>query len=247
MTRIWAHRGASRYAPENTLPAFARALELGAEGVEFDVQLTADGTPVVIHDETLDRTTDATGRVVAHTLDQLRRVEAADGMRGFGGVRVPTLAEALELLVPAGVEINIELKNSVEPYPGLEEQVLAAVASYDIAERVVLSSFNHYSLKRLQALGATSQLCVLYSDPLYKPWRYAARLGVGAIHPPARFVLGRGFVRRARAAGIAVRPWVVNGERKLARMVTWGVDAVFTDVPDVALRVREAHSPILSA
>ncbi|MCA0297309.1 MAG: glycerophosphodiester phosphodiesterase [Actinobacteria bacterium] len=242
MTRIWAHRGASAYAPENTLPAFARALELGAEGVEFDVQLTADGVPVVIHDETLERTTDGTGRVADHTLDQLRRVVAAAGKPGFGDVRVPTLTEVLDVVVPAGVDINIELKNSVEPYPGLEEQVLAAVRTYRIADRVVLSSFNHYSLRRLRALGATPQLAVLYSDLLYKPWRYASRLGMGAIHPPARFVLGHGFVRKARAAGVAVRPWVVNGERKLARMFRWEADAVFTDVPDVALRVRDASA-----
>lgn len=239
MTQIWGHRGARREAPENTVPAFRRALEIGVDGVEFDVQLTADGAMVVIHDETVDRTTDGHGPVVGFTLAQLRRLEATDGMDGFAGVGIPTLAEVLDVVAPAGVAINIELKNSVEAYHGLEERVLAAVEAYGIADRVVLSTFNHYSLKRLQELGAPSELGMLYTDPLYKPWRYAARLGVGAIHPPARFVMGRGYVRRAHAAGLAVRPWVVNGERKLARMIGWGVDAVFTDVPRLALEVRE--------
>lgn len=240
MTQIWAHRGACREAPENTVPAFERALQLGVDGVELDVQLTADGVPVVIHDETVERTTDGTGPVAGFTLSQLRRLDAADGMRGFAGVGVPTLADVLAVVAPARVTINIELKNSTEPYPGLEEAVLAEVEAFGIAERVVLSSFNHYSLKKLQHLRATVELGMLYTDPLYHPWRYAAKLGVAAIHPPARFMLGRRFVRRAHDSGLAVRPWVVNGERRLLRMFEWGVDAVFTDVPERALRLRDA-------
>jgi glycerophosphoryl diester phosphodiesterase len=241
MTQIWAHRGARAEAPENTLPAFELALAQGADGVEFDVQLTADGNVVVIHDETVGRTTDGTGPVVGFTLAELQGLDAAAGFPGYAGVQIPTLADTLALLAPTGLTLNIELKNSEEDYPGLEEKVLAAVAAHRIADRVVLSSFNHYSLKKLQGLGAASQLGMLYTDPLYKPWRYAAKLGVGAIHPPARFVLGAGWVRRAHAAGLAVRPWVVNSERRLARMFSWGVDAVFTDVPAAAVAARADH------
>jgi glycerophosphoryl diester phosphodiesterase len=241
MTQIWAHRGARREAPENTLPAFELAVAQGADGVEFDVQLTADGATVVIHDETVERTTDGTGPVMGHSLAQLQRLDARAGMAEYAGVQIPTLADVLDLLAPTALTLNIELKNSVEDYPGLEERVLAAVAAYGIADRVVLSTFNHYSLKKLQDLGATSQLGMLYTDPLYKPWRYAAKLGVGALHPPARFVRTAGYVRRAQAAGLAVRPWVVNSERRLARMFAWGVDAVFTDVPGSALTLRGQH------
>lgn len=237
MTQIWAHRGSSRDAPENTLPAFELAVAQGADGIEFDVQLTADGVVVVIHDETVDRTTDESGKVSKHSLADLQRLDASGGRADFEGVRVPTLTEVLELLAPSGGGLNIELKNSVESYPGLEEAVLEAVADFGVADRVVLSSFNHYSLKKLQRLGATSELGVVYSDPLYKPWRYAAKLGVAAIHPPARLVLGAGYVRKAQAAGIKVRPWVVNSPRRLARMFRWGVDGVFTDVPEVAAQV----------
>ena len=243
MTEIWAHRGARREAPENTLTAFGLAVAQGADGIELDVQLSADGVVVVMHDETVDRTTNGSGPVVGHTLAQLQKLDASAGMAGHLGVQVPTLAETLDLLTPTGLKLNIELKNSEEDYPGLEEQVLAAVAAHDLADRVVISTFNHYSLKKLQALGATSQLGMLYTDPLYKPWRYASRLGVGAIHPPARFILGGGWVRHAHAAGLAVRPWVVNSERGLARMFRWGVDAVFTDVPAAALALRGKHSP----
>lgn len=239
MTLIWAHRGARADAPENTLPAFELAVDQGADGVEFDVQLTADGTVVVLHDETLDRTTDGRGPLAATTLADVRTLDASGGRAGFAGVRVPTLAETLDLLVPSGLRLNIELKNSEEAYPGLEEQVLAAVAEHGIADRVVVSTFNHYSLRHLLKLGAPTELAMLYTDPLYKPWRYAAKLGVAALHPPVRYLLGPGYVRRAHAAGLAVRPWVVNSTRGLARMFAWGVDGVFTDVPGVAVAVRD--------
>lgn len=241
MIEIWAHRGARREAPENTLPAFELAVAQGADGIELDVQLSADGAVVVIHDETVDRTTNGHGPVVGHRLAQLQRMDASAGMAGHLGVQIPTLEQTLDLLAPSKLRLNIELKNSEEDYPGLEEKVLAAVAAHDLADRVVLSTFNHYSLKRLQALGATSQLGMLYTDPLYKPWRYASRLGVGAIHPPVRFVLGGGWVRHAQAAGLAVRPWVVNSERALGRMIRWGVDGVFTDAPAFAAAVRSAQ------
>ena len=238
MTQIWAHRGARREAPENTLPAFELAVAQGADGVEFDVQLTADGTVVVIHDESVERTTDGNGPVAGFTLGELQGLDASSGFPGYAGVQIPTLAQTLDLLAPTGLKLNIELKNSDEAYPGLEEKVLAAVAAHQIADRVVLSTFNHYSLKKMQSLGAPSQLGMLYTDPLYKPWRYAAKLGVGAIHPPARYVLSGGWVRKAQASGLAVRPWVVNSERMLARMFRWGVDGVFTDVPAAAVALR---------
>ena len=235
---IWAHRGARRQAPENTLPAFRRAIELGAEGVEFDVQLSADGVPVVIHDETLERTTDGRGRVVDHTLAELRALDASAGKPGFPGVVIPTLDEVLAVFAPTELAVNIELKNSVVDYPGLEEAVLAAVASHGLDRRVVLSSFNADSVARLQGLTSIPRALV-YERLLRRPWVLAARLGAVAVHPPSRFVVSRGYVTRAHQAGLAVRTWTVNSERELRRMYHCGVDGVFTDVPDAALAVRD--------
>lgn len=238
MTQIWAHRGASQYAPENTMPAFELALSQGAEGVEFDVQLSSDGAMVIIHDELLDRTTNGTGRVVDHTLAELQTLDASAGRPGFEGVHIPTLVDVLELVAPSDVLVNIELKNSEEPYPGLEDKVMAAVQAFNLQDRVVLSSFNHYSLRKLRSMKTGCELAALYTDPLFRPWRYAGGLGVTAIHPPAMCVFGKGFVNKAHRAGVAVRPWVVNGERALRRMFDYGVDAVFTDAPDHALALR---------
>ena len=238
MTQIWAHRGASAYAPENTLPAFELAVAQGAEGVEFDVQLSSDGILVVIHDETLDRTTNGTGQVGDHTLAQLQALDASAGRTEFAGVRIPTLAEVLELVAPTRMRINIELKNSIVDYPGLEQKVLGHVRAFDLSKRVVLSTFNHFSLRRLQSLKPVCPLGVLYSDPMVRPWRYAKDLGIDAIHPPFPYVPDKKFVKKAHKAGVAVRPWVADAEKDLHRAFRWGVDAIFTDVPDVALAVR---------
>lgn len=239
MTQVWAHRGAAGSAPENTLAAFELAIAHGADGVEFDVQLTEDAQIVVIHDESVDRTTNGTGAVLGYTLAELQRLDASAGFPDFGGAQIPTLRQVLELLAPTKLELNIELKNSEVPYPGLEEAVLAMVAEFDLADRVVFSTFNHHSLRKLLKLGTTSEVAMLYTDPLFKPWRYAARLGVGAIHPPARLV-SRRLVDRTHAAGLAVRPWVANSEASLRRLFDLGVEALFTDHPELAVAIRSA-------
>ncbi|WP_202976970.1 glycerophosphodiester phosphodiesterase family protein [Ornithinimicrobium flavum] len=201
MTQIWAHRGASAAAPENTLAAFELAARQGAQGVELDVQRSADGTVVVIHDETVDRTTQGSGRVVDLP---------GSALQAWG---VPTLAEVLDLLAPTGLRVNVELKNGIEPYPGLEEDVEAVVSSSRLAdeagERVVYSSFNHRSLARLDRLGTRVPLGVLHVEAMVRPWVYAASFGARALHPMALTVLPE-EVAQAHEAGMAVHVWTVD-------------------------------------
>ena len=237
MTQIWGHRGACAYAPENTLPSFELALAQGADGVEFDVQLSKDGVPVVIHDETVDRTTSGSGPVGSLTLAQLQVLDASAGRMEFARVHIPTLVEVLEVLSGSRVTINIELKNSVVEYPGLEEKVVAQVGAFGVDDRVIVSSFNHESLLRVRALAPHLRLAVLCQDILVKPWKYVRSLEIPAVHPPAPFVTKR-MVQRAHEAGVAVRPWGVRGGRMLRRLLRWDVDAVFVDAPDVALALR---------
>lgn len=257
MTQIWAHRGASAHAPENTLPAFELAVRQGAQGVELDVQRTADGTVVAIHDETVDRVSDGMGRVVDLTLAQLRSLDlrpatdhGADGASGRDGtaypepVRVPTLAEVLDLLAPTGLRVNVELKNGLEPYPGLEEDVEAVVRASrlagEAAERVVYSSFNHRSLLRLRELGTRVPLGVLHVEALVRPWEYAASFGARALHPMAAAVLPE-EIEQAHAAGIAVHVWTVDDPQLVRRLAGWGVDAVITNQPEQALAALAEH------
>lgn len=240
---IWAHRGASRVAPENTMPAFERAIAAGADGVEFDVQLSRDGRVVVIHDETLSRTTDGTGRVVDHTLAELTALDASAGRDGWADVRIPTLAEVLALLAPTTLRADIELKNSEEPYPGLEELVLAEVAAAGMVDRTLYSSFSGESVRRLAGLAPAAEVGLIYSSPLARPLRVAAGLGASAIHPDRRLVGGRGWVNRAHARHLSVRPWVLNTPERIEKAVRLGLDGVFTDLPDMALEVRNRLQP----
>ncbi len=227
---IWAHRGASARQPENTIAAFTAAIEAGADGVELDVQLTADGVPVVIHDEKVDRTHDGTGWVSGFTLAQLQKLRSLIKPKGDPMVtRIPSLAEVLDLLTVGAQLINIELKNSVKPYKGLENKVLALVRERNLADRVVLSSFNHYSLQRLRERGWTGELAAVHDGMLREPWRYFRELDVQAVHPPRHVLMVPGFVTRAHRAGFKVRVWTVNKAAQRQRCVRLGVDGIFTD------------------
>ena len=234
MTSIWAHRGASQRAPENTLPAFEIAVELGADGVELDVQRTADGELVVIHDETVDRTTNGTGAVARLTSDEIRALDASAGLPGFGGTRVPTLRQVMELLRGTGLQVNVELKTSIERYPGIEREALALVDELGMREQVVWSSFRHASVTELVGDVAAGQLALLMSDVLVRPWSYAAELGVGALHPGLHLLQEPGWVTHAHEAGLQVRTWTVDDPEHLQMAARAGVDAVITNVPDVA-------------
>ena len=145
--QVYAHRGASAYAPENTLPAFALAMEQGADGIELDIHLTKDGELVVIHDEKVDRTTNGTGLVKDYTLAELRGLCADNGMEGFSEARIPTLREVLALVKPSDMMVNIEIKTGILWYDGIEEKALRLVQDMGMQDRVIWSSFNHYSTR----------------------------------------------------------------------------------------------------
>ncbi len=228
---IWAHRGASARQPENTIAAFQAAVAAGADGVEFDVQLSSDGVPVVIHDEKVDRTHGGAGWVQSHTLAELQQLKSRLKKNpDLLTTRIPTLVEVLDLLAAGPQRINIELKNSVKPYKSLESKVLKLVDERRLADRVVLSSFNHYSLQRLREKGWTGDLAAVHDGMLREPWRYFRELDVQAVHPPRQVLMVPGYVTRAHRAGFQVRVWTVNKTSLRERCVRLGVDGIFTDV-----------------
>ena len=233
MTQIWGHRGASGLAPENTMPAFELAARLGAHGVELDVQRSRDGVLVVCHDETVDRTSDGTGRIVDLAWTQLRQLDL--GRHDGTTARIPTLAEVLDLAADTGLRVNIELKNTLEPYPGLEQEIEHTVQqsrlARDAAHQIVYSSFNHRSLLRLIELGTTVPVGVLHVEPLIRPWQYAAGFGATALHPLALTVLPD-EVEAAHAAGLSVHVWTVDDAEQARTLAGWGVDAIVTNHPD---------------
>lgn len=241
MTSIWAHRGASFDAPENTMAAFRRAVELGADGIELDVQRSADGRLVVVHDETVDRTTDGHGRIVEMEWADLARLDASGGDPDFAGERLPRLEQVLELLAPTDMVLNIELKDGVEPYPGMDLQVDALVQAAGMAGRVVLSTFNHVQFAGTRDAGLGHPLGLLYGEPLWQAEKYAAAFGADAVHPDFRTLSEPGLLERFRAEGLAVNVWTVNERADLERMFELGVDAVITDDPALALEVRTSR------
>ena len=208
--KVFAHRGASAYAPENTLPAFELAARQGADGIELDVHLSKDGELVVIHDETLDRTTNGTGAVKDRTLAELQALCADNGMSGFADARIPTLREVLELVRPTGMLVNIELKTSLVWYDGIEEKTLALVEALGMQERVIYSSFNHYSIERVRQLAPQAQTAYLFADIICDVEKYAAAHGVGGLHPGLWNVRMADFLHTYLASGLAVRVWTVN-------------------------------------
>lgn len=171
--KIWAHRGCSQLYPENTITAFEKAINIpGLEGIELDIQLTRDGEMVVIHDERVDRTTDGVGFVRDYTLAELKTLHIHTGTER--AEHIPTMREVMEMLagIPApGIRLNIELKNGVYPYPGMEEKIVDMIHGYGIKKAVVYSSFYADSLVRVHELDPEAEIGVLdrrVSDCLYK-------------------------------------------------------------------------------
>ncbi len=234
MQYIYAHRGASGYAPENTMRAFEMACDMHADGVELDVQLTKDRQVVVIHDETIDRVTDGSGYVSQMTLAELSRYHVTMHQEGISEP-IPLLKDVLALLKERGLKLNIELKNSRNFYPGMEEMCLELVADAGMTPDVLYSSFNHYSLLHVKELAPDVPCALLYNATLVEPWRYAASLGVNALHPHFSELFIDGEVAKAHALHIEVNPWTVNTEDELRRMIAAGADRIITNYPDRAL------------
>ena len=239
---VFGHRGASALAPENTLAAFRLALEQGADGVELDVVLSADGVPVVIHDETLDRTTTGRGPVSRLTLAELKQLNAGYPARfgsQFPAERMPTLAEVFEACGDQTI-INIELKHDRSPGRQLAARVDELIHAYGRQGRVIVSSFQYSSLGRLKALDPGLPVGLLYVAPVFGPRLaqcLAARLPHEAHHPPAAG-LTAGEIAWCHQQGLRVNAWTVDDEDGLRRLALAGVDGLITNRPDVAVKAR---------
>jgi len=217
MVAIYAHRGASAELPENTLPAFARAVELGADGIELDVHLSADGVPVVIHDESVNRTTNGTGNVAELSLDQLKALDAGNG------APIPTLAEVLDL-VGGRLHVDIEVKAAAAA-----DAVLAETSARSNL-RFAISSFNHDVLRHVRRAGGAIEVWPLVMGASDEALETAAELGSpnlaiydGMVNQEViEFVAGKG-------PGCWV--WTVNDPVRAADLAEMGANGICTDDP----------------
>ncbi len=236
MAKVWAHRGASGYAPENTLEAFSLAAEMGAYGVELDVQMSADAQLVVCHDETIERTSNGSGAICALPYEELVSFNYHAEFPADRFYRMPLLREVLDLLRPTGLYLNIELKcDSLLHYDGIEVKVVKEVEHAGMQERVIYSSFDHYALRRLKFVNPFAQVGILYQACLYQPWVYAKTLQACALHPHYTALFEPWYVDQAHREGMQINAWTVNDEQMVCALGQKGVDGIITNYPDIAV------------
>ncbi len=231
---VTAHRGFSGQAPENTLAAFRAAIAAGADMVELDVHLTRDNEVVVIHDDTLERTTNGKGNVAEKTLAELKRLDAGSWFNPrFAGERIPTLAEVLEI-VRGRILVNIELKKGKNfPYTmeELADRTLAVVEKAGMTDQVLFSSFDPAAVNRIREKNPRLPIALIVD----KPWEKPEDPGGGTRYPTLNCrttVLNEENIRRAHTAGIRVHVWTVNTKEAMEKFIALGVDGIITNHPD---------------
>jgi glycerophosphoryl diester phosphodiesterase len=241
---VFAHRGAKRVAPENTLPAFQAAIQLGADGVELDVQYSSDGKLVIFHDLNLEKTSNGTGRVSALTFEELRELDAGSHFSPeFAGAQIPTLDEVLDL-ARGKLLVNIELKSLEITNVRLGSDVVEVVRAHKMADEVVISSFNPFALRRSKRAGPEIEHALLLAldTSNWTRWGLTLRYSLAqGLHPETKMV-DAAYLAAARRRGMPVRVWTVNDENDMRRLAGLGIDAIVSDTPDVALRAVQENA-----
>lgn len=239
---IFAHRGASLYAPENTLAAFELALEHGADAIELDAKLSADGHAVVIHDATVDRTTGAHGRVKDLSLAQLRALDAGSFKAAqFHGEKIPLLEEVFEA-VGRRTMINVELTNYNSPADHLVETVCMLVKKSNMQDRVLFSSFFASNLAKARGILPEVPRGLLAMPGIPGAWARSFGFTFGsyqAMHSELKDVTAQ-QVQRTHRLKRRIHVWTVNAEADMRRLFSWGVDGIFTDDPRLAVEIRDS-------
>jgi glycerophosphoryl diester phosphodiesterase len=238
MTQIFAHRGYSSAFAENTMSAFIAAEKAGADGLELDVQLTKDGEVVVIHDEKLDRTTSGKGFVKNFTFKEIRKLNA--NKKGVNKEPIPSLIEVLEWMQSNQLVCNIELKNNLFPYEGMEEKVIHLVRRFNLSNRIIISSFNHYSIVLSYRSAPEIETAPLFNERIYMPWVYAQSIRAQGIHPKLASVTDE-IIKGAIENGIAVRPYTVNKDTDMQRLYKLNCTSIITDDPVKALKIKKEY------
>lgn len=235
---IFAHRGFSGLYPENTMLAFRKAAEVGCDGIELDVQLTKDGVIVIMHDETIDRTTNGKGNLRDYTYEELCAFDCCGKIPGmYDFQRIPTLQEYLEWVKDTGLLTNIELKNSVYYYENLEEKVIDMVRELGMEDRVIFSSFNLVSVTKCKRMIPEIPMGFLSETRVDNMGAFAKEYQVEYYHPDKSY-LTENQVEDCHRKGIGVNVWTVNKKTDMERMAEWKVDGIFTNYPDKAKELK---------
>ncbi|MCE5208218.1 MAG: glycerophosphodiester phosphodiesterase [Chloroflexi bacterium] len=238
---IFGHRGASGYAPENTMAAFELAIRQGADGIEFDVKLSSDGHVVIIHDPSVDRTTNGTGWVKNLTLKELKALDAGSSFSSrFAGEPIPGLAELFEHLRDQ-IYFNIELTNYTTQNDALPEKTAELVLQYHLQDNIIFSSFSKKTLTRIKALLPQVPVAMLASRGLLGIVNRSVigrNVAPDALHPHYTDVTPA-LMRHQKEIGRKVNVWTVNDESAMRRMIDYGVNGIITNDPKLAQHIRE--------
>ncbi len=237
-TKIWAHRGSSAYSPENTLDAFMLAIQMKADGIELDVHMTSDGKVVVSHDGTIDRCSDGRGKISEMTYTQLLQYNYSAGFRDkYNNVKIPLLYEVYDLIRSYDMTVNVEIKANGDEFI---EKIYEIDRNSQMSDRIIYSSFNHFSLVRMKEINPSAFIAPLYGEGIVKPWVYANSFGAKALHPQYNEIYRiENYVKSSHEAGIRVHPWTVDGENDIKKLIDLGVDAIITNRPDAAVKIRD--------
>jgi glycerophosphoryl diester phosphodiesterase len=241
MTLIFAHRGYSSLYPENTMLAFREAEKVGSDGIELDVQLTKDGEVVVIHDEKVNRTTNGTGFVKDLSYQEIRKLDAGYSNKMLVKKEpIPSLIEVFDWMKTNDMICNIELKNGIFPYEGIEEKVLSLIREYELSDRVIISSFNHYSIIHFYLLAPDIEIAPLFAEGIYMPWVYTQSIRAKGYHPNY-LAINEEIIQSSIENGIAVRPYTVNKEEVMRSLFSINCTAIITDDPVKAQRIKKEY------
>ena len=229
----FAHRGSSKYFPENTILSLKEGIKSGSNGLEIDVHKTKDNKLVVIHDEDIQRTFKGKGLVKNMTLEELRNFKCRN--KNFEDnleCRIPTLSEVLDIIKDTNVILNIELKTDEIHYEDIEKDVIELVNRYGLKRQIILSSFNHESIRICREIDSEIETGLLYYKEIENVVQYAKKLGANAIHPDLRLV-SEELIKEANENNIKVNIYTVNSPIYMRKLIKAGVNGIFTDYPDL--------------
>lgn len=240
--KIFAHRGYSGKYPENTMAAFQAAAKLPIFGVELDVHLTKDNQIVVIHVETINRTSNGSGFVKDLTLEELRRYDFGSWFgEEFSGEKIPTLSEVLELFCKTKIMVNIELKSDIFVYAGLEEKVLREVEAYGMEDQVIISSFDHEAVRRIAHIDPNVENAALFANMILNVVNYQKEIPAKALHVALPTAVRKSVLEAIQQNSI-VRVYTVNEIEHAEILLNIGVDAIFTDEPEKMLNFMKQRN-----
>ncbi|GGE29894.1 glycerophosphoryl diester phosphodiesterase [Pullulanibacillus camelliae] len=251
-TLIFGHRGSKGTHPENTLLAFEQACQAGVEGLELDVHLTKDNELVVIHDETIDRTTNGTGYIKDLTTHELQAYSAGRPFKSYplytsswDEERVPTLAEVFERVAGYPVQINIELKTYSIDYPEIEEKTVALVHEHQLQSRVIYSSFNLSSVQKVKAVDSEANVAYLSLEPFSSVKHLMTHYNFSALHLSQALLEDE--VSEANFNATPIRVWTINSVAQIKKALALNLEGIITDYPEMALELKKEHLKSIGA